>query len=101
MYLHIVQHKGNEPSIVAAQLIAWMFESHCWLENPPATTKKCVWCGAESQKDMKMVGFPEPIMCQNNPLISGADLRSVLEQLSESTAATPRRLKGLVEDPDA
>ncbi len=83
MYLHMVEHKGNEPSIVAVQLIAWMYESHCWLENPPAKAKTCVWCGAVSKKDMKIEGFPEPIMCQKNPLISGADLRTVLEALAD------------------
>lgn len=86
MYINQAQHAGSEPSVVAAQLIGWMYESHCWLESPPDKTKKCVWCNAESIKDMTMVGFPEPIMCQGNPIISGADLRAVLEQLGAGGA---------------
>lgn len=81
MYLNRNEHKGREPSVVAAQLIGWMYESHCWIETPPEPGKKCAWCGAESVEDMKMVGFPEPIVCLRNPLVVGLDLREVLQQL--------------------
>lgn len=81
MYLNVKEHKGREPSVVAAQIIGWMYESHCWVEEPDNPVKKCAWCEAESERDMKMVGFPEPTMCLRNPLVIGADLREVLTAL--------------------
>ena len=82
MYINTKEHKGREPSVVAAQLIGWMYESHCWVEEPGNPVKTCAWCEAQSQgDDMTMVGFPEPILCLRNPLVIGADLKEVLTAL--------------------
>jgi hypothetical protein len=85
MFLDQIQHKGREPSVVAAQLIAWMYESHCWFKEADKDVKTCVWCGAESVEDMKMMGFPEPILCLRNPLVTGADLKEALIALGVSS----------------
>lgn len=81
MYINQIEHKGKEPSVVAAQMIGWLYESHCWFEEQNNPVKKCVWCGAESTEDMKIVGLPEPTMCLRNPLVLGVDLREALIQL--------------------
>jgi hypothetical protein len=78
MYINQIEHKGKEPSVVAAQMIGWMYESHCWFEEAGKANRVCVWCGAESAEDMKIVGLPEPILCLRNPLVTGADLKEAL-----------------------
>lgn len=65
-------HQGREESVLAAQLIGWMYESHCWVDGKDFTHKVCLWCAAISKEDMKIEGTPgrEPNMCPKNPLIT-------------------------------
>ena len=84
MYLHKIIHDGKEPDAVAGQLIGWVYESHCWFDDPEEDHKKCLWCDSISREDMKMEGLAMPVMCAKNPLLSGEDLMQALELLGKA-----------------
>jgi hypothetical protein len=100
MYIHVVEHKGREQSVLAAQLIGFMYESHCWVDGTDAGYKACLWCEAISRDDMKMDDTPggEPIMCHANPLLDmSKGLSELFPGLPKLTAkevakATKRKL---------
>jgi hypothetical protein len=88
MYIHVVEHKGREQSVLAAQLIGFMYESHCWVDGTDAGYKACLWCEAISREDMKMDDTPggEPILCPENPITGGADFSEFFPGMPKPTA---------------
>jgi len=87
MYINQQKHAGHEESVLAAQILGWMFESHCWVEGEGFENKVCLWCNAVSKEDMKIEGLPgrEPLLCHANPLL--APVPEVLAAIKTSVPA--------------
>lgn len=75
MYLNTKTHPVDDAkrinSILAHQIMAWIFESHCWVEDPEAAElhKTCMWCEAKSSKDGQEDGKEAPDLCPKNPVM--------------------------------
>ena len=84
MYINKALHEGREQSVLAAQILGWMYESHCWVDGAGQTGtfqhKVCLWCEAISKVDMKVEDMPgkEPCLCTENPVVLGASLSAAL-----------------------
>jgi hypothetical protein len=86
MYLHTVEHDPKErdlKSVVAAQMSGWLYESHCWIEDPELPYKKCMWCEHKSSKDMQEDEAPgkAPTICVKNPIIESMMVSQIKDLL--------------------
>ena len=75
MYLNTKTHPVDDAkrinSILAHQIMGWIFESHCWVEDPLSSDlhKTCMWCESKSTKDGQEDDKEAPDLCPKNPVL--------------------------------
>jgi len=74
MYLNTKTHPVDDAkrvnSILMAQTLGWLYESHCWVHDPETNDKTCMWCEAKSQVDQQVDELPAPNLCPKNPVLT-------------------------------